>query len=342
MWLPETAVDSATLRVLIDHGIKYVVLAPHQAKRVRRAGDSKWTEVSGSSLDTRHSYRWVDKESKASRSIALFFYDGGLSQSVAFGKIMESSPRAAIRITESFDDESRSAQLVSVATDGETYGHHQISSRKWVWRLFLKFELNARRIQPINYGYYLSKHRPAWEAEIREHVLELFHGIARWKGGCDCGSEGKSTAWRDILRDALDWAARRRRRHRRGGDQPSRPGFLGSARQLHRRPARSLVRERGSILPQAHGHRPDPRRPRRLCCACWSAKSTPCSCTRGRFSHIDGIEAVQNLKYAARAIELAEATGLAEDLEEGFLERLKDDHTVYRRLARPSRLRAAA
>src|SRR6267378_3930212 len=51
MWLPETACDEETLEVLIEQGLRYAILAPNQALRVRDdAGD--WHSVTDGSIDS--------------------------------------------------------------------------------------------------------------------------------------------------------------------------------------------------------------------------------------------------------------------------------------------------
>jgi alpha-amylase/alpha-mannosidase (GH57 family) len=347
LWLPETAVDSSVLRVLISHGLKYVILAPSQAKRFRRAGDVRWTDVSAEILDTTRHYRWVDHASKSSRSIAIFFYDGGLSQAAAFGKLMASSPKAADRIESAFDPESRAAQLVSLATDGETFGHHDKFAEMGLAHL-VKFELPARKLHLVNYGYYLSKHRPVWEAEIRDHTAwSCSHGLARWTGGCDCGTDGKSTDWRAPLREAFDWLrdeladiAESETSHLVRDFWEVRDDYIdvlldGSSDNLD-----LFCRRRMVIDPI-----PETKKALVRMLECQKFAMYMYTSCGWFFSDIGGLEAVQNLKYAARAIELAEATGLGDDLESGFLERLrlasssdphlKDGETVYRRLARP-------
>lgn len=61
MWLPETAVDTATLEVLAEHGILFTILAPKQARRVKPAGSKRWKAVTEDSWmcagRTRASYR---------------------------------------------------------------------------------------------------------------------------------------------------------------------------------------------------------------------------------------------------------------------------------------------
>jgi len=47
MWLPETAVDDESLEVLAEAGVRFTILAPHQAQGVRPLGprEEGWTEV---------------------------------------------------------------------------------------------------------------------------------------------------------------------------------------------------------------------------------------------------------------------------------------------------------
>ena len=51
MWLPETAVDLPTLEALAEHGRKLTILAPRQAKRVRKIGAKRWKSNCGSCAD---------------------------------------------------------------------------------------------------------------------------------------------------------------------------------------------------------------------------------------------------------------------------------------------------
>src|SRR3989337_2398041 len=80
MWLGETAVDLATLEILADHGISFTILAPHQARRVKRP-EGTWTDVTAETLDASVPYRC---RLPGGRAIALFFYYGPLSRAVAF------------------------------------------------------------------------------------------------------------------------------------------------------------------------------------------------------------------------------------------------------------------
>src|SRR4030042_1267319 len=89
MWLAETAVDSQTLKIMADEGIRFTVLSPDQAKAVRplaKGHDSpSWQDASGGRIDPSRPYRvMLDKE--GSKFIDVFFYDGPLSRSVAYEK----------------------------------------------------------------------------------------------------------------------------------------------------------------------------------------------------------------------------------------------------------------
>lgn len=210
MWLPEAAVDENTLRLMIDLGMKYVILSPYQIQAVKEAGSSKWTDVSNGHFNTRRPYLWRDDQPGAkNRSIAVFVYDGPLSKAAAFEGLLSSSSALAERIQACFT-ESDENQLVSMAVDGETFGHHHKYAEMTIAYAFSQ-ELKDRGIQVVNYGEYLEKNPPQAEVLIKEGPdgdgtsWSCAHGIRRWKGGCTCGTEnGDSAEWRKPLRQALN------------------------------------------------------------------------------------------------------------------------------------------
>jgi alpha-amylase/alpha-mannosidase (GH57 family) len=128
MWLAETAVDRITLDLLAQHGIKFVILAPSQCKHIRPIvadtalqAETPWQPVTQATLDTRVAYRVPLEEG---RSIAAFFYDGAISRAVAFEGLLSSGDKFASRLLGGFLEGHASPQLVHIATDGESYGHH--------------------------------------------------------------------------------------------------------------------------------------------------------------------------------------------------------------------------
>ncbi|MEO6693833.1 MAG: glycoside hydrolase, partial [Ignavibacteria bacterium] len=46
IWLPETACNEATVEILIDEGVKFIILDPSQAQCFRKIKRGKWTDVS--------------------------------------------------------------------------------------------------------------------------------------------------------------------------------------------------------------------------------------------------------------------------------------------------------
>jgi alpha-amylase/alpha-mannosidase (GH57 family) len=204
MWLPETAVDLESLDILAGLGIKFTVLSPYQASRVRTP-DGEWTDVSGARVDPSTAYR-VNLPS--GRSIGVFFYDGPISQAVAFEKLLVKGEYLAGRLAGAFSDTREWPQVVHIATDGETYGHHHRGGD-----MGLAYALHYIEEQGIakltNYGEYLEKHPPVLEAEIFENTAwSCSHGVERWRSSCGCstgGHAGWNQAWRGPLREALDF-----------------------------------------------------------------------------------------------------------------------------------------
>src|SRR3984893_17638414 len=115
MWLPETAVNTETLEGLAANQIKFTILAPRQAKRIRRRGSRTWQDVSGDRVDPSRTYL-VQLPSK--RTINVFFYDGPISQAVAFEGVLNNGQRFADRLMSGFSDARQWPQLVHIATDG--------------------------------------------------------------------------------------------------------------------------------------------------------------------------------------------------------------------------------
>lgn len=204
MWLPETAVDTETLQILAGAGISFTILAPRQAKRARKIGDKRWREVSDSKIDPRHPYRCT---LPSGDTITLFFYDGPASQGVAFEGLLHSGEHFAGRLLDIFHD-SEEPQLVHIATDGETYGHHHPGGD-----LGLAYCINHIRTNNLAritiYGEYLKTHPVEWEVEIYENSSwSCVHGVERWRSNCGCNSGGHpqwNQEWRAPLRAALDW-----------------------------------------------------------------------------------------------------------------------------------------
>jgi alpha-amylase/alpha-mannosidase (GH57 family) len=121
MWLPETAVDLESLDIMAELGIKFTILAPHQAKRFRPVEDTVWRNIEGGTMDTTRPYI---QHLPSGRTIVIFFYDGPTARAVAFEKLLVDGASFANRLIQNFHEDRTGPQLVHIATDGESYGHH--------------------------------------------------------------------------------------------------------------------------------------------------------------------------------------------------------------------------
>ncbi len=205
MWLPETAVDLETLDILAELGIRFTILAPHQAKRARELGTENWKEVGDAGIDPTRAYM-INLPS--GRSLNLFFYDGPISRAVAFEDMLSSGENFAKRLVDAFSDKRNHPQLIHIATDGETYGHHHRFGDMAL--AFALHHIETNNLAEItNYGEYMEKYPPTHEVEIAEKTSwSCVHGIDRWWSDCGCNSGAHpkwKQAWRTPLRDALDW-----------------------------------------------------------------------------------------------------------------------------------------
>lgn len=205
MWLPETAVDVPTLEALAEAGLAFTVLAPHQAAQIRPPGHKEWRDVHGSQVDPRRGYY---AHLPSGRRIALFFYDGPVSQAVAFEKLLSNGDRFRSRLMGAFDDNREGPQLVHIATDGETYGHHHRHGDMALAYALRTMEAD-KSVQLTNYGEHLERFPPDHEVRIVERSSwSCAHGVERWRSNCGCNSGGRpdwTQQWRAPLRQSLDW-----------------------------------------------------------------------------------------------------------------------------------------
>lgn len=207
MWLAETAVDDETLKFLEENGIKFTVLSPYQALKFRQEGDKDWQDVSWGNIDPARSYRYYIK-SAPGKFIDLFFYDGAISRSVAFDELLKDGNKFIKRLKEGISDCRDYPQLINIATDGESYGHHT-KFGDMALSYVLKIRAKDEGFKITNYAEYLDKYRSNCEVDIKQaSSWSCFHGVGRWKEDCGCstgGHPGWNQKWRKPLRNALDY-----------------------------------------------------------------------------------------------------------------------------------------
>lgn len=207
MWLAETAVDDESLRVLIENGIKYTILSPYQALKIRTIGEKDWSDVSWGNIDPARAYRYYIK-SDPEKYIDLFFYDGAISKSVAFDEILKDGNKFIRRLKEGVSEDRNYSQLINIATDGESYGHHtRFGDMALAYVLRVRAEEEGFTI--VNYAEFLEMNPSKMEVDIKQaSSWSCFHGVGRWKEDCGCstgGHPGWNQRWRKSLRDALDY-----------------------------------------------------------------------------------------------------------------------------------------
>jgi alpha-amylase/alpha-mannosidase (GH57 family) len=359
MWLPETAVNYPTLQVLIKYGMQYLILSPFQALRVRPFGGKKWTDVSQGRIDSTRPYRCFIKDASGKKLldqfIDIFFYDGVISHGVSFGDVLRDGNVFCDQFLKASQSSKKRPQLIHIATDGETYGHHR-KFGDMALAYALEEGFPSRGFEMINYGAFLKRFPPVYEVEIDEGPKgegtswSCSHGVGRWKEDCGCSTGGRAgwnQKWRKPLREALDllrdelaplferegerifrdvWEARNGYIEVILDRSPERVkkffetfGVKGLDEKARIRGLKLLEMERHALL-----------------------MYTSCGWF---FSDLSGLETVQILKYASRAIQLAEElTG--QPIEEKFVECLSraksnlsqmgDGRQVYQTLVKPT------
>ncbi len=344
LWLPETAVDNESLEVLAEAGIKFTILAPHQAGRVRPLDTEAWEDVGGG-IDPSRPYLW---KGPRGLSMALFVYDGPISRAIAFERLLERSENLVAWLNAAFSDARTWPQLVHCATDGETYGHHSRFGEMALAATVQQIEAEGTATL-TNYGAFLAANPPTHEVEIRERTSwSCAHGIERWRSDCGCRTRGDwHQRWRAPLREALDWLRdqidpffeARASAHLKD-PWAARDDY--AAVLLDKNPERLdaffASHARGQLDPTARVEA------RRLLELERNRLLMYTSCA-WFFDEISAIEPVQILRYAAMALQYLNDLGGGR-LEDEFVRRLaaapsnvpetRDGAEVYRRLIRPT------
>lgn len=205
MWLPEAAADLKTLDILAEQGIKFTILAPRQAKQVRKIGEKEWEDASDEKIDPKKPYLC---NLPSGKTINIFFYDGPITKDVGFGDLLENGDRFSERLLSAFSEKQKEPQIVNIATDGETYGHHHRFGDMTLAKCLHNLEQNKDSEITI-YGEYLEKHSPTQEVEIFENTSwSCSHGVERWRDDCGCHTGMHSDwnqKWRVPLRKVMNW-----------------------------------------------------------------------------------------------------------------------------------------
>ena len=320
MWLPETAVNTDTLEILVEYGIKFTILAPNQASQFKKIKEKDWIDLNGNDIDPRRPYLYYLPSGK---SIVLFFYDGAVSNSLAFQGLLGSGKAFADRMLDVFDDNNGNDQLSHVATDGESYGHHHRHG-DMALAFCLHYIEENKEANLTNYSAYMEKVKPEYEVKLHEDSSwSCAHGIERWRSNCGCKATDDpniTQEWRTPLREALDWL----RDKLAGIFEHELDDFIVDpwlARNDYIKVILNRTDEQLNQFFTDHATRdltPEEQvKVRKLMEMQRHAMLMYTSCG-WFFNDISGIETVQIIQYAARAIQLGQDY-TEEDLEKGFL-----------------------
>jgi len=207
IWLPETAVNEMVIDELIELGLKFLLIVPTQVQSAKLHELKKEINLSSGNIDPRYCYLIR----RPAGEIKVFVAHGVLSHDFSFRNLLMDSKISADRIEEAFSTNTHHDQIVSIMTDGETFGHHQPFAERGLGHL-LKYELPKRGIKVVNFSYLAEKCTPTWDIKIKDGregegtAWSCVHGLGRWREDCGCGKEpGTTQKWRSPLREAFNF-----------------------------------------------------------------------------------------------------------------------------------------
>ena len=342
MWLPEMAVDMKTLEIMAQKGIKFTILAPHQIALWRPKPQDPWVPFPGQFYPLP-----LYQRLPGGKGIYIFVYNREMGEAVSFGDAL-ASPQALLKLIEAYLEKTKEG-LLHFATDGETFGHHKKKGAETLNRALAY--LRDKKVRLTNYGAFLRLVDSVPEVQIRENTSwSCPHGIERWRSDCGCATGGNpdwNQKWREPFREAMDWLK-----------EKLDTVFEAKGEKLFKDPWEALL-DYSEVMVKGPGALPfllehHQRKPLTREETVTAAKLlelgrmgqyifTSCGWF---FADISGLESVQNMKFAARAIELAQEVG-GIYLEAGYLDRLyhaksnipeeKNGQKIYKRRVMPSR-----
>jgi alpha-amylase/alpha-mannosidase (GH57 family) len=349
MWLPETAVDLETLEILSQKDIKFTILSPNQACQIRKIGERDWIDVSDGKIDPKRPYL---VQLPSGKNIAVFFYDGPISHDIAFGDLLQNGELFARRLLQSFSQKQSDAQIVHVATDGESYGHHHRFGDMALAYCLDKIDSDKKASLTV-YGEFLEKHPPEYEVAIAENSSwSCVHGVERWRSDCGCNTgqhPGWTQAWRGPLRKAMDWL----RDHAISLFEKELADFVRDPWEVRNEYIQVVLdrsEKNGESYFSRHQTRDLSRKEKTKVLKLLELQRNVMlmySSCGWFFDEISGIETVQAMKYAGRAIQISrEISGM--DLEPGYIKRIAEAPSnnsaftngaeIYERSVRPAML----
>jgi alpha-amylase/alpha-mannosidase (GH57 family) len=319
MWLPETAVSERVLAVLAEEGVRFTILAPSQLRSIRPLDHPEgWHDVINEIGEVREGiaidrpYRW-QHPAREDLSLSLVVYDGSLAHTLAF-----SEPSSETIVSTAIVHGVERGGMVAAATDGETFGHHHRGAEQ-VLATALVLEAPRRGVRVPRLADLIEERPPTHQARVRTSAWSCAHGVGRWGNDCGChtgGHEGWTQAWRAPLRHALDilrdWGAgvmTRRGPHLLHDPWLARDAYAGvvvGARTWDDFAAEHVVGDHDVARSLLEAQRFS------------LLMYTSCGWF---FNDLAGIETVQILRYAARAMDLYRELGEAPPVD-AFLDEL--------------------
>ena len=338
------------MEALVDCGIKFTILSPYQAKSVRKLNSQEqWADVSWGNIDPARAYRYFIKSDK-SKYIDLFFYDGSISKSVAFDELLVDGNKFISRLKDGISNQRDYNQLVHIATDGESYGHHT-KFGDMALSYILKVRAEDEGFEITNYANYLEQEGVQYEADIKDvSSWSCAHGVGRWCDDCGCstgGGYGWNQKWRKPLREALDYV---RDELVKIFEEEGAKYFKDVWQARNDYISVIIDRSKNSIKSFIEQHQKYNLDKQDIVCALKLMEMqrqallmyTSCGWF---FSEISGIETVQIMKYALRAVQLA-SVFTNKDIETKFTEILSKARSniqgfgsgkdVYEKFVKPS------
>mgnify|MGYP000678019889 FL=1 len=305
IWLPECAADEDTLDAVAKEGIGFTILAPYQVHGHDGSGmPVRWRGASG-------------------RSLTIVPYDGALAGDVAFGGLLRDAPALAQRLSPHRDAaDQRPDRCTTLATDGETFGHHHKSGDSTLTDA-LSMVVQQASSRVTNSASLVAMYPPTTDVRlVSPSAWSCAHGVERWRSNCGCRLDGSTPAaqqWRGPLRAAIE----RLSHHAHDVfEHDGRALFRDDPWDVRDRYG-DVVAQDGEALEQFARRELPPdaseqqvQRARELLELARATMRTFTSCA-WFFDDVDRIEVRQVLRYAARSIEL---TGHASRLMPEFVQ----------------------